>query len=110
LEDRRPEARVTVARELTKRFEEVTAGTPREVAADMGEPRGELTVVIGGVAPAQAASGLDARAVARAAAREGLSHRTITNLLRAGGLGRREAYDLAGSPPDPPEDAPNGTR
>jgi hypothetical protein len=35
--------------------------------------------------------------MARAAAAEGLSVRTTVELLRAGGLGRREAYALAES-------------
>ncbi len=98
LRDRVPAARLVVARELTKRYQEVVTGTPDEVAVAMPEPRGELTVVISGLAAPERASGvLDARAVAEAAAGEGLSHRTIANLLRAGGLARREAYELAGT-------------
>ena len=98
LEERAPAARLALARELTKRFEEVRTGTPREVAAAMPEPRGEFTVVIAGLAPSEAGEGgLDAPAVVRAARGEGLSNRTIANLLRAGGLPRRRAYELAGS-------------
>jgi 16S rRNA (cytidine1402-2'-O)-methyltransferase len=96
LDERVPDARLVVARELTKRFEEVVAGRPAEVAEAVPEPRGELTVMISGlVAPERASGALDARAVAEAAAAEGLSHRSIANMLRAGGLARREAYRLA---------------
>jgi 16S rRNA (cytidine1402-2'-O)-methyltransferase len=107
LDARAPAVRLALARELTKRFEEVRIGTPREVAAAMPEPRGEYTVVIAGLAPSEAGErGLDAPAVVRAARREGLSRRSIANLLRAGGLPRREAYELAGSVDAAPEDEP----
>jgi 16S rRNA (cytidine1402-2'-O)-methyltransferase len=46
-----PARRVAVCRELTKRFEEVVRGTAEEIAARFAEsPRGEITLVIGGVA------------------------------------------------------------
>ena len=46
-----PSRPVAVCRELTKRFEEVRRGSAAELAATFGEsPRGEITVVIGGVA------------------------------------------------------------
>jgi 16S rRNA (cytidine1402-2'-O)-methyltransferase len=109
LAKREPQARLTVARELTKRFEEVLVGTAPDIAARTPEPRGEFTVVISGLTgPERNPGALDATAVAGAAAGEGLSHRSIANLLRAGGLGRREAYDLAGSAAD--ESAGEGQR
>jgi 16S rRNA (cytidine1402-2'-O)-methyltransferase len=37
---------IIVARELTKRFEEVLTGPPAQLAARLSEPRGEFTVVI----------------------------------------------------------------
>jgi 16S rRNA (cytidine1402-2'-O)-methyltransferase len=49
---------VAVCRELTKLHEDVVRGTAAEVASAIGEPRGEVVVVIGG-APAPAAD-LDA--------------------------------------------------
>jgi hypothetical protein len=77
----------------------VVAGTAEEVATAVAEPRGEVTVVISGhPAPDRGTGALDPRGVVDAAAAEGLSHRSIAGLLRAGGLTRREAYDLAGSP------------
>ena len=107
LEERAPAARLALTRELTKRFEEVRIGTPREVAAGMPEPRGEFTVVIAGLKPSEAGErGLDAPAVVRAARGEGLSHRTIANLLRAGGLPRRRAYELASSVDAAPDAEP----
>ena len=96
LADRVPDARVALARELTKRYEEVVAGTPAEVAASLATVRGEFTLVVsGGHVPSVVSSSLDAGAIARAAATQGLSVRTTVELLRAGGLGRREAYAVA---------------
>jgi 16S rRNA (cytidine1402-2'-O)-methyltransferase len=46
-----PDRPVAVCRELTKRFEEVARGTAQELAARFASPpRGEITLVIGGVA------------------------------------------------------------
>ena len=40
-------SRVALARELTKKFEEVFVGTPEEVAAKFGEKtKGEITLVL----------------------------------------------------------------
>jgi 16S rRNA (cytidine1402-2'-O)-methyltransferase len=45
----RPERRVAVCRELTKRFEEVVRGTASELAVRFAEPpKGEITLVFGG--------------------------------------------------------------
>jgi 16S rRNA (cytidine1402-2'-O)-methyltransferase len=96
LHERAPEARLAVGRELTKRHEEVLAGTPAELAARLGQPRGEFTLVISGPTPrTEAAAGLDAARLAAAGIAAGLSNRTVSDLLRAGGMGRREAYDVA---------------
>ncbi|PIR82423.1 16S rRNA (cytidine(1402)-2'-O)-methyltransferase [Candidatus Kaiserbacteria bacterium CG10_big_fil_rev_8_21_14_0_10_59_10] len=49
LENVAPEARVTLARELTKMHEEVLAGTPAELAASLkkgGKARGEFVVIL----------------------------------------------------------------
>lgn len=50
-----PDARVCMARELTKKFEEVRRGTPEEILAGLGERtiKGEITLVL---AAAEAAS------------------------------------------------------
>ena len=91
-----PGCRLAIGRELTKRHEELLAGTSPEVLARLGEPRGEFTIVVSGIAPpADVGPGLDPVAVAAAAAAAGLSHRSVADLLRAGGMGRREAYEVA---------------
>jgi 16S rRNA (cytidine1402-2'-O)-methyltransferase len=75
-----PERPVAVCRELTKRFEEVVRGSAVEVAERFREaPRGEITVVLGGVAPAGVDNGEAAAAVSE---------------LVAAGLPRRQAADL----------------
>jgi 16S rRNA (cytidine1402-2'-O)-methyltransferase len=60
-----PERPVAVARELTKRFEEVVRGTAAEVAARFAEaPKGEITLVVGAGAPAEPDEGTALAAVA----------------------------------------------
>jgi len=95
LEQSAPGCRVAVGRELTKRHEEVVVGAPAEVAAGLGRPRGEFTLVVSELGPADAGTGLDPVALAAAATASGLSHRSVADLLRAGGMARREAYELA---------------
>jgi 16S rRNA (cytidine1402-2'-O)-methyltransferase len=75
-----PDRPVAVCRELTKRFEEVVRGTAAEVAAQITEPpKGEITLVVGGV-PAVAGD-------------EGEALGAISELVAAG-AGRREAADV----------------
>ena len=95
-----PDARVAVCRELTKRHEEVLIGRAAVVGANLGEPRGEFTIVISGLETAgtDASPALDVEGLVRAAGAAGLSHRTLVELLRAAGVPRREAYRLAASP------------
>jgi 16S rRNA (cytidine1402-2'-O)-methyltransferase len=60
-----PERPVAVARELTKRFEEVVHGTAAELAARFAAaPKGEITLVIGGAAAAEPDEGAALAAVA----------------------------------------------
>ncbi|HEX5578603.1 MAG TPA: 16S rRNA (cytidine(1402)-2'-O)-methyltransferase [Candidatus Limnocylindria bacterium] len=93
LSERVPDSQVAAARELTKRHEEVVAGTPAEVAALLPAPRGEFTVVISALPPLDDSdAGADPDALIAAARHEGLSDRTLVALLRAIGLNRREAY------------------
>jgi 16S rRNA (cytidine1402-2'-O)-methyltransferase len=91
-----PDARVAVCRELTKRHEQVLTGTAEEVATQLGEPRGEFTVVIGELpaALAEEAPAVDLAGLVRAARAGGLAPRAVVELLRAAGLPRREAYRL----------------
>ncbi|HEV7199810.1 MAG TPA: 16S rRNA (cytidine(1402)-2'-O)-methyltransferase [Candidatus Limnocylindria bacterium] len=98
LVDQHPGLQVAAGRELTKLHEEVVAGTPSEVAAALPAPRGEFTVVASGFAPAEgAAPAVDAHVLAAAARAAGLSDRSVVEILRAAGIGRREAYALAQS-------------
>jgi 16S rRNA (cytidine1402-2'-O)-methyltransferase len=75
-----PERPVAVCRELTKRFEEVIRGTAAEVAGRVTEPpKGEITLVLGGLEPV---SGDEGEALA-----------AVADLVRAG-AGRRQAADV----------------
>jgi 16S rRNA (cytidine1402-2'-O)-methyltransferase len=87
-----PDARVAVGRELTKRHEQVLVGSPAEVAARLGEPRGEFTLVVSGLSAGAAAVGPDLGALLAAGRRAGLGDRTLVELLRTLGVTRREAY------------------
>jgi 16S rRNA (cytidine1402-2'-O)-methyltransferase len=100
-----PDARVAACRELTKRHEEVLTGRPAEVAAQLGAPRGEFTLVIGELvqAPAGAPPVLDVDGLIRAARASGLGPRAVVELLRGAGLARREAYRLAQEADRPPD-------
>lgn len=91
-----PEARVAVCRELTKLHEQVLVGTAAEVAEVLGAPRGEFTLVISDLPTPSVTAGraLDVGALRDAAGRAGLSDRSIVELLRGAGVGRREAYRL----------------
>ena len=88
---------VVVARELTKRFEEVTRGTVRELAAYhlTNPPRGEVVVVLGG-APAQVPDEEMLESVARTWRGEGLTAREVARRMTdEHGTPRNLAYKLA---------------
>ena len=88
-----PATSVALCRELTKMHEQVLSGTPAEVATALGEPRGEFTLVIGGILAADAAGAhFYAAPVVEAAHAAGIAPRTTVELLRAAGLSRRAAY------------------
>lgn len=90
-----PDLRVVAGRELTKMHEEVVAGTPSEVAAALPAPRGEFTLVVfGWTAPAIRSGAADAGALVAACRAAGLPDRSVVEILRAAGIGRREAYAL----------------
>lgn len=96
LAERVPEAAIAVCRELTKLHEEVRVGTAAALASEPPAARGEVTLVISGLAPrAHAGEGTHWEAVARTATGLGLPARSVVELLRSGGVGRREAYRLA---------------
>lgn len=98
-----PAASVALCRELTKLHEEVLTGTPAEVASALTEPRGEFTVVIGGIAASDAAGApVNTAGLVAAAIRAGLPPRTIMELLRAAGMPRRAAYRAVPTADDGP--------
>jgi len=95
------EREAAVARELTKRFEELKRGSLGSLAAHYaaaGAPRGEVVVVVGPAAAARgaaagAAGDLDAlltRALARASLRD-----AVDEVAAATGLQRRQVYRRA---------------
>ena len=87
----------SVARELTKQFEEVRRGTLRELAAyyEGSPPRGEVVLVIEG-APTSEPDEDAARDRARALRAAGISARDVARALVADqGIARNMAYRLA---------------
>src|SRR3990170_3026405 len=104
LRDALGDRRVAVCRELTKKFEEVFRGTLSEALAHFGEPRGEFTLVIGGVSPAAGATfGPPAGGEAEDAARRELARRkaagepakrAVPEVAARYGLPRRTVYKL----------------
>jgi 16S rRNA (cytidine1402-2'-O)-methyltransferase len=91
------ERRASVARELTKQFEEIRRGTVAELAAyyESSPPRGEVVIVLEGRAPQQIAED-DLRVRARALRAAGLSAREVAaTLAREDGASRNLAYKLA---------------
>jgi 16S rRNA (cytidine1402-2'-O)-methyltransferase len=87
-----------VARELTKRYEEILRGTLGELGHRLAGPvRGEVTIVIAGAAeerPAVPAEDLDAQIRAARAAGQGLRDLSA-EIARRTGLPRREVYRRA---------------
>lgn len=87
----------SVARELTKQFEEVKRGTVAELAQYYEEspPRGEVVIVIAGAPAVEADEGV-ARDRARVLRADGLSARDVARTLAAEhGITRNAAYRLA---------------
>jgi 16S rRNA (cytidine1402-2'-O)-methyltransferase len=90
-----PERPVAVCRELTKLFEEVVRGPAAEVAAHFPEaPKGEITVVLGGVTgPTRAAASDEAvAAVAELVAAGVARRRSVDVVARLTGTPRNELY------------------
>lgn len=93
------ERQAAVCRELTKVYEEVRRDTLGSLAAwaAAGEPRGEITLVVAGAAPAAAERPTDAQLRAAVAELEsaGTTRRdAITAVAQQYGLRRREVYAL----------------
>ena len=89
--------RASVARELTKQFEEIRRGTVAELAAyyENSPPRGEVVIVLEGHAPQPLAED-ELRTRVRALKAAGLSARDVAaTLTREDGASRNLAYRLA---------------
>ena len=90
--DDRPAA---VCREMTKTYEEVRRGGLRELAAWAAEGvRGEVTVVVAGAAPSDAAEATDLVAEVQTLVGSGTRLKEATAAVAAAhGVSRRELYD-----------------
>jgi 16S rRNA (cytidine1402-2'-O)-methyltransferase len=89
-----PEAEVAVGRELTKRHEQVVVGTPADVLNQLGERRGEFTLVLSRLPAPGSGDGQDLGPLLQAGRKAGLPDRTLVELLRAMGTSRRDAYRM----------------
>jgi len=90
--------RVALARELTKRFEEVWRGTLSDAQRHVGEqePRGEYVVVVDGASPPGPADDDAILTALRMALQGGADRRTaVATVMAATGAAKRRVYDLA---------------
>ncbi len=96
LAERDASRRVTVARELTKRHEEIARGSAADLAQRFATaPKGEVTVVIG-ASQREEAHDADARAVVDVLLGAGLGPRAAADVAAELGLARRNAaYEAA---------------
>jgi 16S rRNA (cytidine1402-2'-O)-methyltransferase len=93
-----PERRIVIARELTKRFEEVWRGTLAEAVAhvDAVEPRGEHVLVLDGAPPPAVPDDAAVRAAVTELMTDGVSARDAAAEVAATlGVPKRRAYDIA---------------
>lgn len=92
-----PDRPCAVARELSKRFEEIFRGTINQAHAHFTDPRGEIVVVVGPSDPdaTPTVSDDDLLATARDLVAQGRTAREIRAALMKTGLERNRAYALA---------------
>lgn len=93
-----PDRPVALARELTKRFEEVWRGTLGDLAGHLAatERRGEYVLVLGGAAEPEPATDEDIEAALRARLDAGVDRKTaIAEVARELGAPKRTVYDAA---------------
>lgn len=106
------ERRVALARELTKKFEEVWRGSLADAILHLAErePRGEYAIVVQGARPAHVVPRSDdelrALLVAQLA-RDGNRRTAIATVMAATGVARRRLYDLAVGLPRPTTPPPS---
>jgi 16S rRNA (cytidine1402-2'-O)-methyltransferase len=91
-----PDRPVAVARELTKRFEEVVRGTASEVAEHFAEgAKGEITLVVG-PAPVEREADDEVLAAVAALVRGGASRKIAADVVsRLTGVPKRRLYDAS---------------
>lgn len=84
-----------ICREMTKTYEEVRRGTLGELIDSLGEPRGEITLVVGGAVARRAVGDPAAWAAEVAALEERGSDRrsAIAEVAQHRGVARRDVYD-----------------
>ncbi len=92
-----PDRKVSVSRELTKKFESTWRGPLGEAAAQFADPRGEFVVVLAGAQPVEVQADDEAIRVALAKARaQGMSNRdAIQTVSDSMHVIRKHVYDLA---------------
>ena len=90
--------KVVLARELTKRFEDVWRGTLADAVGhtESTEPRGEYVIVLDGAAPSEAITDEGLIAALRAELDNGASRRdAVDAVVSMTGAKKRQVYDLA---------------
>ena len=92
-----PDRPVAVARELTKRFEEVERGSAAEVAERFSEgAKGEITLVVGPAAVETKASEDEALAAVSDLVRGGTSRKAAAEVVsRLTGVPKKRLYDAS---------------
>lgn len=88
---------ITLARELTKKFEEVWRGTLGEVPAHLAanQPRGEYVLVLAGAAPVDASETALRAALTREAEGGATRRDAVETVVSMTGAKKRTVYDLA---------------
>ncbi len=91
-----PDRPVAVARELTKKFEEVWRGTLGEFVALDREPRGEYVIVLEGAPPAADLSDEELATRLSTELQSGKTRRdAVAAVVAATGVSKKRVYDLA---------------
>jgi 16S rRNA (cytidine1402-2'-O)-methyltransferase len=95
--------RVSIARELTKLYEEVWRGSLGDAAPRLESPRGEYVIVLEGAAPPADANDADIVAALTNALAGGASRKeAVATVVGDLGVSKRRVYDLALSLPRSP--------
>ncbi len=90
-----PERAAAICRELTKTYEEIRRGSLGELLAELGEPRGEITLVVAGATSARVSGSPIEWAVDVASLEAtGVDRRSaISTVAQRRGVARRDVYD-----------------